>query len=582
MLLFNSKRIKVHLDYKTNQFDVEVEPYQTMKCFKETISKVFYGLLHFKILYAGKEIQENDSAIVGDIFKNKINVSVKIIDSEYEKRITTSKVSNRAHEQKKITLEMNKFLDGLTYERPKIKATSSSLSKWTLKENPKAFCKCSNGKIFYYCFPCGEFFCNICNLQHNSHKSTRIDKDNVEESIKIYSMSLQSEINKTSKKWKECVDLIQNSVFIDRQSRKEMILRKLDDLEKIYEEKITKVEEENMGSFMDTFESESTKTSQEIEKVVEQVTYNMLNPAKKQYVNKLKAKDYYDFIFSKEKKMQGIIEHVNMYHEYYENCKRVDDMFNVLESTLDKVLDEFNLLSKKRRQSENLLVKSPKFEKISIQAHDKNTLDTNEKKFLIKLEKKISDEKLERFDLNDDFNINLEKIKDKKFETLTPNLYDINELKSLGDLTNSISVSKINKENTPKLHEKRKIIFNKLDFISREDFTGAPMSRLNSANTFEQRFLNSIPTNNNKQNQAKDLKSSTLSHNAISDTKIKIDTLSSIAHESHYNNFNDGLFGYNSYENVPTYSTKFKFNEKERENERNVRTPIINHSNKIF
>jgi hypothetical protein len=271
-----------------------------------------------------------------------------------------------------------------------------------------------------------------------------------------------------------------------------------------------------------------------------------------------------------------------MYHEYYENCKRVDDMFNVLENTLDKVLDEFNLLNKKRRHSENLLVKSPKFEKISIHAHDKNDSDTNEKKNLIKLEKRYSDEKLERFDFKEDLNINLEKIKDRKFETLTPNLYDLNELKSLGDLTNSISVSKIKKENTPKLPEKRKIIFNKLDFISRDDLIGAPVSRLNSANTFEQRFLNSIPTNNNKQIQAKNLKSSTLSHNAISDTKIKIDTLSSIAHDSHYNNFNDGLFGYNSYENVPTYSTKFKFNEKEREKERIVLTPIINQSNKIY
>jgi hypothetical protein len=582
MLLFNSKRIKVHLDYKTNQFDVEVEPYQTMKSFKEIISKVFYGLLHFKILYAGKEIQENDSAIIGDIFKNKINVSVKIIESDYEKRIPVGKVSNRAQEQKKMTIEMNKFLDGLTYERPKIKATSSSMSKWTLKENPKAFCKCSNGKIFYYCFPCGEFFCNICNLQHNLHKSTRIDKDNVEESIKIYSMSLQSEINKTTQKMKECVDLIQNSVFIDRQSRKEMILRKLDDLEKIYEEKITKVEDENLGSFTETVESESTKTSQEIEKIVEQVTYNMLNPAKKQYVNKLKAKEYYDFIFSKEKKMQGIIENVNMYHEYYENCKRVDDMFNVLENTLDKVLDDFNLLNKKRRHSENLLVKSPKVEKFSIQAHDKNESETNGKINLNKLEKKFSDEKLEKFDFIEDINLNLEKIKDKKFETLTPNLFDLNELKVLGDLTNSISASNYKKESTPKLPEKRKIIFNKLDFISREDFIGAPGSRLNSANTFEQRFLSSIPTNNNKPFQAKDLKSSTLSHNALSDNKIKIETLSSIAHDSHYNNFNDGLFGYNSYENVPTYSTKFKFHEKDRERERNVLTPIMNQSNKIY
>jgi hypothetical protein len=528
MLLFNSKRIKVHLEYKNNQFDVEVEPYQTMKSLKETVGRIFYPIYMPRIIYGGKEVSENDSAIVGDIFRNKINVSVKVCESEEEKRIPLGKASTRASELRKINADLNRFLDSTNYERPKIKTTSSSLSKWSLRDNPKAYCKCAQAGVYFYCFNCQDFFCNICNLQHNSHKSTRIDKDNIEESIKIYSMSLQTELNKNNQKMKECVDMIQNSVFIDRQSRKEMILRKLDDLEKIYEEKITKVEGENLESITDTVEKTSTKINQEIEKVVEELTYNMLNPANRRFVNKTKAKEYYDYIYNKEKKMHGIIEHVNMYTEYYENCKRVDDMFNVLESTLDRVLDEFNLLSRKRKSRE-VILKSPKVanDKITIKAQDKVFDRENE------IEKEVREI------------VDVTLPKERKFETLSSSLFELNELKALNNLSQSVSIG-VKKENTPKIQDKRKILFNKLDFISREDLLKPTKGTL--TDTLEQRYMNSVPQSTQSLH-SKELKISLSKEN---DTKVRTDTLSTLG----------DAFGCSSHDNTPTYSTKFKVLER--------------------
>jgi hypothetical protein len=303
-----------------------------------------------------------------------------------------------------------------------------------------------------------------------------------------------------------------------------MILRKLDDLEKIYEEKITKVEGENLESITDTVEKTSTKINQEIEKVVEELTYNMLNPANRRFVNKTKAKEYYDYIYNKEKKMHGIIEHVNMYTEYYENCKRVDDMFNVLESTLDRVLDEFNLLSRKRKSSE-VILKSPKVanDKITIKAQDKVFERENE------MEKEVRDI------------VDVTLPKERKFETLSSSLFELNELKALNNLSQSVSIG-VKKENTPKIQDKRKILFNKLDFISREDLLKPTKGTL--TDTLEQRFINSVPQSTQSLH-SKELKISLSKDN---DTKVKSDTLSTLG----------DAFGCSSQDNVPSYSTKFK------------------------
>jgi hypothetical protein len=363
MLLFNNnkkdKKLKINLEYNLNTFEVNLEPYQTVKYLKELTSKIFNPLNFIpKLFYGNKDITEDESAIIGDIFKNNLTniilVKVQAPDGYKEKKtnqnnISQSNFNNFNNSKPKGTVF--KLID--TTYNGKIKNAGSIASSTTVSSNSiyndKSFCKCGRGEFFYYCFGCSDYFCNTCINDHLYHKYIKIDLNNIGESIKIYSMTLQSELSRTFQKMKECVNAIKNQVFIDRQSRKEMILRKLNDIEIIYEEKIVKIESLNLDKTCENVESNTKMVNQEIEKIIDELSYNIINT--KRNLNKLKAKEYLDFIQSKDRVIQTINDHVIMYSDYYDNCKRVDDMFTNIEDTIDKVNSELNMLNKKRNST---------------------------------------------------------------------------------------------------------------------------------------------------------------------------------------------------------------------------------------
>ncbi len=330
MLLYKTRRMKINLEYDSNIVPVSIEPYQTIRHLKEVIMKLFYPMNFVpRLFFLTKDISDEEDIIVGDMFKNKSSVTVLIREPNpvLDKKESMKKTSQseRSERDKRST-----------FNDSKLKASGSKVFQ-------KNECSCSQSICNSYCFSCQRFYCKMCKAKHNSHKTAEVDKENISESIKIYSISLQSELTKNLNKVKEFDRLSEANVFIDVQSRKEMIIRKLNQLEQIYNDKMKQFQQEFS---YDTFECITSNLNRDIEKIMQDVEFGMLN--KRKSLPMENAKKCLDTIYSKEKLVEKISEEVQNYGVIYSYSKKMDDLYNSIESLIDPLHKDISLLSRKR------------------------------------------------------------------------------------------------------------------------------------------------------------------------------------------------------------------------------------------
>ena len=79
----------------------------------------------------------------------------------------------------------------------------------TKQLNKDYYCSCKKELISYFCRNCKENLCDNCRINsiHLNHNLSQIDINNLNESVKLYAITLQSEI---SKNIKECKSFLKN------------------------------------------------------------------------------------------------------------------------------------------------------------------------------------------------------------------------------------------------------------------------------------------------------------------------------------------------------------------------------------
>jgi len=73
-------KIKVALEYTDNIVNEEVMPYKTIKFLKERVMKIFYPLNYdIKLFYMNKDLTNFENIPLGEYFKNKSNITIKVV-----------------------------------------------------------------------------------------------------------------------------------------------------------------------------------------------------------------------------------------------------------------------------------------------------------------------------------------------------------------------------------------------------------------------------------------------------------------------------------------------------------------------
>ena len=284
--------------------------------------------------------------------KNKTNVkTIKSQDSNKNDIIDFSFINNKFPKRKSLigsssmpnfNIKKNNNNINIIKNKYNIETNLNNLDNLSLCESHKY-------KISEYCRTCKKFICKECRLnqEHKNHLTICLNFNNLEESIKLYIMLIQTNekknieiINRNTKS--DGDDLINIEGLSNRE---EFIIEKCDKLIKNYDffiKKIQKKLSQDKNNYktiiINTFNDIALKISRQINDIL-----NKLDEFKEKKQNPLtidELKYFFDEIARKEETLDFIREKTVKYLLLWEINRKIENSFDQIENTLDEILNE--------------------------------------------------------------------------------------------------------------------------------------------------------------------------------------------------------------------------------------------------
>ena len=405
------KLIKITFEFFDKSVDIQAEPYKTFKEVKEKAISRFMNIpdnIHF--YYLGQDLSKSEDEKIGTIFNHKEKVTIALrlprvklktiilkndlsIDNikskilkppEQKKDLSLLNASFNPINNKKLLLNLRssktKFLNEKSshiFSRNK-NNISSSLSMPHLNINKSfndryndknknnrynlkldihnlddvSFCENHKYRVTDYCRICKKFICPECRLNetHKNHLTIHLNLNNLEESIKLYLMLVQT--NEKSR-----VKIINKNILSEGDKtldtfylseRQFTMSQKYDKLDENYEvfmkkinKKLTKDTMKYKNIVINTFNDIALKINRQINEIL-----NKLSEEKKKKKNKkISLEDlqyYFDEIAKKEETLKFIENGTIKYLLTWEINRKIEETLNIIENTLDEIINEEN------------------------------------------------------------------------------------------------------------------------------------------------------------------------------------------------------------------------------------------------
>ena len=317
--MLNNLRVKVKtiFEYEGNEISSDIPSYKTIKYLKEIAKKLFLPIYsEVKLIYDNKDISSFEQMVIGDYFYKKNEINLKVIS----KNPIINEEEKGNFQNKNETKQLNKDY----------------------------YCSCKKELISYFCRNCKENICDNCRINsiHLNHNLSQIDINNLNESVKLYAITLQSEISKNIKECKsflknkekenEKEDKNENSII----SKHDLIKEKYDKVLEMYNEhynNLNIIDNENNESSLKNYIKNSKITNEEIDNILNEIHIKFIKKKKSmsieefnEYIKLLNEKDEILEINSKDIKKFKVNNQINIkMNIFYEKINMIiDEMLN--------------------------------------------------------------------------------------------------------------------------------------------------------------------------------------------------------------------------------------------------------------
>ena len=345
--MLNNLRVKVKtiFEYEGNEISSDVPSYKTIKYLKEIAKKLFLPIYsEVKLIYENKDISSYEQMVIGDYFYKKNEINIKVISKN--PIINEEEKGNFQNKTDKIKL------------------------------NKDYYCSCKKELISYFCRNCKENLCDNCRINsiHLNHNLSQIDINNLNESVKLYAITLQSEISKNIKESKSFLknkekEKEDNNNENNINTKHNLIKEKYDKVLKIYNEHYNNInsneENENNEDSLKNYIKNSKITNEEIDSILNEIHFKFIKKKKSmtieefnEYLKLLSEKDETLEISSKDIKKFKVNNQINTkMNIFYEKINLIiDEMLNSknpfnLDDETYKLYNEI-LEEKKKEQNE--------------------------------------------------------------------------------------------------------------------------------------------------------------------------------------------------------------------------------------
>lgn len=411
------KCFEINLEYKEQLITIKAEPYKTIEYIKEKSMNKFMDLpSDIRYYYLGKDITECGSEKIGDYFKNREKVTIKLIPSNNyhhhnnnspsssniinkknnynnllkyssQKNLHSESTINKNMKEIKIIKligeqnkqnnndEINKIKLHKSYTKlPRLQKVilnnnlikSKIMPNKTIKDmNMKDIewlCNCGKHKISEYCRNCKKFICLECRSEqkHKNHLSIHLNLHNVEENVKNYGKLIQEDILNKIEMNRNIFsnnEILEDSILVNR---KERILHKYGEVIKIYQKimsgvnnKLKAEDKERTTLVINAYNDLSQKMNKQLFELLDKLNNNYIKCNRKIMFNDLRS--FFDEINSKEETLSFLGKDIIKYHLKHEINTKLKSSFDKIDRALDEINDEKNPFNLDNKYYEELV-----------------------------------------------------------------------------------------------------------------------------------------------------------------------------------------------------------------------------------
>jgi hypothetical protein len=315
-------KITVNFKHQGRVINSEIEPYKKIKSLYDKAKDLFIHLKKIKLLHVNKDLNKYCDYSISDFIKNKNSIIITVEEEEiiFKNPLFKQNVEKQSDSSKNI-IQSDEFKCSL----------------------------CEKNEIFSYCRNCNNFICKSCFINnHQTHKILKINSKNLFESLKEYQDILLSDLILNVKAFGEYKNEYLTQNILDPSARKEIIIRKLDKIEEMFKEKLHSKEGVTFGKTNETeiIENKTEILKKDILRQIENFSSNSIKESKAE-VPLDQVKKLFRNLQIKENECNDLIQNISSFKFNMDLSVKIDNMFKLVEKSIDTVLLAGNELDKK-------------------------------------------------------------------------------------------------------------------------------------------------------------------------------------------------------------------------------------------
>ena len=378
ILQLGLKKIKLNFEYDNQLVTLSAEPYKTIIQLKAKAMKMFFPCpKELKTYYLNRDISKHEYEKIGTFFFKKENIYLKLVEGANSNQYIPG--SSPRKDQKEfdgiVNIEnnfskKNNKKDTINYMTPPMQKETKPILKEDQLLNEKIqdsqlLCQlCNENKFTIFCRNCQMFLCGKCrnDQTHKSHLTINVNGKTLIESVKLYAMIIQTDIETSNtgedeekikeedakednnEKEDDNTDVLDNEI----QTKHDEILEKMQSLDGKYKRMMyvfkeaknhKEIKEEGEEQKEEKKEENSQiakKINSDISKILKDMNYN------KENLDFDKMTNYFKQINSKEKEWEGISKHIT--HQKLQNDlqEKIMKMYNTINAAIEQFINEEN------------------------------------------------------------------------------------------------------------------------------------------------------------------------------------------------------------------------------------------------
>jgi hypothetical protein len=365
----------------------------------------------------------------------------------------------------------NYFIDEISSSKNKKLYNNKNNSNFNKTHSP-FICQCGRENISYYCRNCQEYFCEKDKNFHNNHLTIKIDISNLEQSINLYAILVQTDIEQKIISNTNYINSYKiNKYIIDIEEKQKNIINKLNMLSNLYINLMNNLQnefnkdKEGVEMILKDFNLSSKIIGGELNNIMNEINIKYRNNNR---INLENFKKYFKLISYKETQLFNLSQNIIQYKINKDINEKINRFYGKFEKNLDEFINvqaPFEL----DRYSLEYLIKIKK-------------IDNNE----INFNNKIVNKNANNFDINLNSKDN-QSIKSTSSKNNSEKDKNINN-KSMSNNSNNNSINKINNNDLT------------LNYLEEEEKASKIHSNMENNSIKDNK--EEIKTNNNKDNKS--------------------------------------------------------------------------------